>query len=299
MRRVLLDFRCDFADELKLRLAAHQRIRTRVFTLVFLLFSKNFAIIYIESERKELKAMKNFKELQSKFTGVLDYLVEEYNFELFLDSGDRGDFYCWRDGYTDGYCLEDMTFYCGATKVVIVFDEEDYVLKIPFSSENIDYCYEEFRNYVEAKRYGLEEYFAACYKLMNYHDTPIYIMERCDCDDEKTGETIAEALSPLREKNYDLDDEEGYYDFTCEVYDDEESVMEFLTYTFGEKESTRLFAFCSRNEINDLHAGNIGWIGDRLVLTDYSGYGDIEGPYEQDDWWDNVEIFEEEMKSWD
>lgn len=240
--------------------------------------------------------MKNFDGLREHFTEVLDNLVENYDFGVFLRTRDHGDFNCWRDSCCDfDNYIDGMWFLAGASKAVIKFEEEDYVIKIPFyNTKGLDYCRVEYRNYLQAKKEGIEKMFAECYKLMDYGDCPIYIMELCDCGEETTTEVIASVLSPIREMNYDLNDEDEWADFHEEVYDDEDSVNQYLGEVLDQSDYEALTEFCFENEINDLHAGNIGFIGSRVVLIDYSGYGCLYGPSYEPTYWDCVDEFERE-----
>lgn len=50
------------------------------------------------------------------------------------------------------------------------------------------------------------------------------------------------------------------------------NVAAFFVETYGEDEFLRVSDFLEWNGINDLHSGNIGFIGDRLVFIDYAGW---------------------------
>ena len=70
------------------------------------------------------------------------------------------EFRLWEDSsYGD---LENISYFYGATKSVIIDEDNDWVLKIPFCDKTCDYCALEAENYKKAVEAGVEEVFAAC-----------------------------------------------------------------------------------------------------------------------------------------
>lgn len=168
--------------------------------------------------------------------------------------------------------LEKKGLYCtsGLTKAVLVFDELDWVVKIPFhvdysrSNEGsiTDYCERERFIYEQAKERGVAEMFAESYFLMEFCGRPIYIMKKVDDNKEKVSTDLQDkAIS------------EGYDEEDFEYMESEELVEELFYYYYEDYLLQEYFAFCEDYGINDVHTGNIGYDeNDKPVIIDYSGY---------------------------
>lgn len=170
--------------------------------------------------------------------------------------------------------LDDIMIYCGMTKMAIVVEDFDYVIKIPFVIEthlgtDADYCEIEYENYKLAKEYGLARHFAACERLPAYHfysvdydgdsvviDIPLYIMEFAEVDEECTESLCSDC--------YICDSD----DFS----DDQKDAARIFSNYYTDDEVEDLVAFMADNAITDIHCGNIGYINGVPVLIDYSGY---------------------------
>lgn len=162
--------------------------------------------------------------------------------------------------------LEKKGIYCanGLTKGVLIFDELDWVVKIPFDvnppHSNINYCERERFIYEQAKKRGVAEIFAESYFLMDFCGRPIYIMKKVDANEEKVSTDL-----------YDKGISEGYEE-DFQSMDSEEQVEGLFYYYYGEDFLQEYFAFCEEYEINDVHTSNIGYDeNDKPVVIDYSG----------------------------
>lgn len=173
-----------------------------------------------------------------------------------------------------------ISFFCGASKLVIVDEESDWVIKLSFDCSvdvdegmESDYCKRELYNYEKACEEGVEKFFAEICMVGEVDGIEVYLQEKLKVDDgvEKDVDQI------FRDYVYSLD--ESYYDdiededernaiLTDDVYEmDEEERIEAI---FGFDE--RLITFIENNDINDLHSGNFGYRGADLVIMDYSGW---------------------------
>ena len=111
----------------------------------------------------------------------------------------------------------------------------------------------------------------------------IYAMERIECgydniSDDSYNYHYAEFC---REKGLDpADDEsrEAYYDDREYDESDEEGMVVYAVSTWGGKwnDYAELFKFMKEHYINDMHAGNWGYRGGKLVMCDYGGFGSLE-----------------------
>lgn len=181
----------------------------------------------------------------------------------------------------------------GASKGVLIFEELNIVIKIPFCGnyyegdeyydENLDvyygndfeyfygadtsdswnYCEVEKERYKMAKQDGINKCFAGVGLLTKIEGHPIYIQEFADMYDYKsTGHTKedTESVKEMCKSN-------SYNCFN------EEWLSDVFNY-FGKDIFNRFMMFIDDIGINDLHNGNIGYIKGRPVLVDYSGWGD-------------------------
>ena len=166
--------------------------------------------------------------------------------------------------FSDGNC--DVYIAGGASKVAFWTDESDSVFKMGFNKLRCDYCGLEAEYFAEAKRLGLDEFFAGTEFVMYCNGIRIYKAERAEVSFEKLSSDLFDKLKS------DGMDESTIYD----TIDEADSCCEFinwlLPYYTNEDKVNELFDFLNENSINDLHSGNIGYIGDRIVLIDYSGY---------------------------
>lgn len=173
-----------------------------------------------------------------------------------------------------------ISFFCGASKLVIVDEESDWVIKLSFDCSvdvdegmESDYCKRELYNYEKACEEGVEKFFAEICMVGEVDGIEVYLQEKLKVDDgvEKDVDQI------FRDYVYSLD--ESYYD-DIEDEDERESILADDVYEMDEGErieaifgfEERLITFIEDNDINDLHSGNFGYRGTDLVIMDYSGW---------------------------
>lgn len=176
-------------------------------------------------------------------------------------------------------------FFYGITKLCIIPEDSLYVLKIPFKG-TID-CYDdEYYDFVGAgggvfewdycafesfisKKADEEKvgFFFAKEELLGYvNDHPIYIQKRAqsfadlkgdpDCM-EDTSESVKASIKYCKKKR-------------CECFNAYWIADAFEYY--GEEKVEALFDFLKKYEIDDLHNENIGYVGDRPIIFDYSSF---------------------------
>ena len=187
---------------------------------------------------------------------VSDAALEE---EVFGSSSGQGALICTSDGY--------VRVEFGASKAVFITDKaSNWVFKVPYKNYDTNYCEVEAEIYENAQREGVEEFFAPCYFLENFEGAAIYVMARaevsrdrlyCDLYDRFSSEGRSD--EEAEEMLSDIEDADEYVDWLFPYYSDYDSFERFIE-------------FLRNSHINDLHSGNIGYIGDNVVLIDYSGY---------------------------
>lgn len=201
--------------------------------------------------------------------------VRQKAFELFEKMSQFKDFYSFieEDIFTDEFIYElydnDICYSSGCTRYVF-WDENDldcdYVYKINRRGES-DYCKKEAENYELARECGIQDMFAECAYVLTYEGRDIYAMEFAYVDDDHTCSDLREkmeSVSHLSKKEIE--------DIFCNI-NGCDVVDELLNYYYSFNMIERFNWLCCRNQINDIHDYNVGYIDDRLVIIDYAGYG--------------------------
>jgi hypothetical protein len=233
----------------------------------------------------------NIAELRERFKNLLDTLCNDYHLGAYVN-GDTSseDLDCeWKDYDNAANDLGIWTA-CGATKFVIGDDNCDYIIKFCPREEGYDYCAREVEIYEEAKEYGYGDKFAWCahlfdYGFNEYTNLDVYVMEWCKCGYDMIDDEMDDYHFTKYCASHNIDKKaDGAYD----EYDSkdrfsgehDERVMEWAFSVWGldyhNPEHYGICNFMRMMRINDIHAGNWGWCDNRLVLTDYSGYGEDE-----------------------
>ena len=233
--------------------------------------------------------MRDMTWVKERYTRMLDTMFEEYGFSEHFDGcGDNPEYALedWK-GYGafeddhDGWRIAN-----GCSRIVLSDGYDDYVIKFQVPGCEIPYCADEVKIYEDAVRAGYCDKFVWCAKLMDYvcgdYTVPIYVYEYAECSYDEVSDKSYDYhykqfckdnnLAPHTEEADELWDEED-----CE-YNSEAGMVEFAVALWGlVGEADEAFRkFLRDHHVNDLHAGNWGYRGTELVLTDYSGYGEIE-----------------------
>ena len=215
--------------------------------------------------------------LKEKFEKDLEKIIDILkNCELNSSS------YGW-DFYEDVVMpLKKNSIYCsydnGATRGVLIFKDYNFVIKFPFTEDldgdpvygacgleegdDWDYCYAETLLYEEANN-DIKQCFAPV-ECIGYSadDIPIYIQEKAKLLGS-VGASHSSDEQMTKVKN--LCKEEQHYCFNSDWLG---SLLEAV----GKDIFNNFMNYIKDKNINDLHSGNIGFIGDKPVLVDYAGY---------------------------
>ena len=169
----------------------------------------------------------------------------------------------------------------GATKLVIIPDGRDYVIKIPFNgryeygdffyfngaygSSFDDYCASEKGIYEDAEEAGFGEMFLPIELVCRIDGHPIYVQERVEMIDEMPNQA-----SYASEKSKD------------KIYEEYQNGVRYIGSpvwaascldTLGSyEEYQRFLGFIDEEGISDLHRGNLGYCNGHAVIVDYGGY---------------------------
>lgn len=168
----------------------------------------------------------------------------------------------------------DITVRNGCTKLVVLFHDADYVMKLNIAQGETNFCQRECDLYQEAAKEGLERFFAEVELIGYAGEMPVYVQEMARPDEEymdSLRENYARSILPI-----DADDEQiSEYTYDMDVDEQVESIFgdveglcaltDFILYRV-EDDDLEISA--------DLHSGNFGFTKDnRVVLFDYSGFG--------------------------
>lgn len=176
----------------------------------------------------------------------------------------------------------------GASKLVIIPYDADYVIKIPYNgqyrrstkmfeqflsangTDNYfwDYCLTETLVWKLAKIEHIHKAFAKERMIGMINGHPIYIQQRVeifsDLDECYADDEIK------REKTKDYCEKKGLVTFYEEVLNWQADALEY----YGPKQFDKIMSFIKRNSIGDFHNSNLGYFGTKPVFVDYSDFNE-------------------------
>ena len=163
-------------------------------------------------------------------------------------------------------------YYNGVSKVCLFHDAlENYVIKFGFSdiASQRDYCMIEYQNYQLAKENGFAAYFPYTDFLGNFDGVNFFIQERACCSEDDITSKWYENMREVMEDYHDESEDEDEINSRVwdAVYDMDDIDRANLTF-----EDDSFLDFLMEYEIGDLHEGNFGYIDDRIVIIDFSGW---------------------------
>lgn len=170
----------------------------------------------------------------------------------------------------------------GASKLVIMPKDEQYVIKIPFSGDAYkdrngvveviqfccaptenkwDYCQAEAERFIEADAADLGRYFAKTELIGFISNYPIYWQERAEIMDNYWYDHSDIEREVISKKS-----EEINQNCFCPNW-----LIDFYNF-YGEDEFIRFMNYIGDNRIGDLYEANLGYIDGKPVLVDYSDF---------------------------
>ena len=194
---------------------------------------------------------------------LVEALVEYGLTNYLAPYGDFGaeNWFCNNELESFGFCARG-----GATKICI--DHEDvcgWVIKVGYTKNvKLDYAAREYQNYCIAREAGFAEYFPETVYLGKFDGHEFYVQEMADCDENQVSSEWYERLRDDYEEDGESYDSDYLWD---EIYDMDDDAKAFLCF-----HDAALCDFLKENNITDLHEGNFGYIGSRMVIVDFSGY---------------------------
>ena len=235
-----------------------------------------------------MKHYERLNEMRNEYTKILDTLCADYDFARAIFASYSGDSVrCnWAQDEEAAYDL-GLRFSGGATRMMIHKVGLPYVIKFAIEPQfGCDFCSDEINTYKQAEAAGVADIFAWCEHLMDYtfsdggkeRTVNVMIMEECFCyEDSVSNDTFRYHYYRFCEENNLVDDEDSREQFWDEGPDPDcdDGILSYAVSTvgFSHNEQERLIEVLDACGVNDLHCGNWGYIGDRLVMIDYAGYG--------------------------
>lgn len=204
-------------------------------------------------------------------------------------SEESEDNYSYLEDFCDGWLFDNCIIENGATKLVILSKNLDYVIKVPFNGfykwdeenfeENFveyidaadtmipsaawDYVQNEVDKYSIAKESNYEKFFAKTEKIIEHMNHPIYIQEKVTLITETEKEPSKMAKASFKNEKWDKNR------YLCPS-----KWTELAIDYYGEEEVQNFFSFLRETGLDDdLHSRNVGIRKDGSpCIFDYSGY---------------------------
>lgn len=222
----------------------------------------------------------NEKEILNMFQG--------FNFKSVFDDSrvDELVLYLFEKGYVFDYDF-------GATKLVIIPQNKDYVIKIPFqgyyedsfcyftnanSDFDWDYCWEEAERYYRICSTPFKKFFAETIFIGYVGDYPIYLQEKCT--------PFNNSYKKAKEKTIKMDSflqkHHCYYDLNTDW------CIDLLKYC-GPKEFKEFLALIKKLKWDDdLTYDNVGYKDGHPIIIDFSGFRE-QRRWDQDEILDTIQ----------
>lgn len=206
------------------------------------------------------------------FSEIISQIVGDWGFEEVLENRTPKALSEWKGNVNNfelcNYLNKHFHIESGMSRFTFIDDDYGYVMKIPFIGR-YDYGEEEYANYIAAKEFCVDSFFAPCEKEKLYvpfmdESFDVYIMPYVEVNEEGLSQYIQESYPDIEEE-YDT----SYFGV------EEDCVSELLAILYGDDEYARFNIFCYKQGINDIHGANVGWLNGKLVVIDYAGWRGI------------------------
>lgn len=173
-----------------------------------------------------------------------------------------------------GYSEPEYRLCDGASKLCIVPKHADFVIKWSYLSEDYDEALEEVSIYNKAVEAGLEMFFPKTEVLCITNGVIFVIQEKIDysvlhtpCEKEdkycyKTKTASAAIINKM----------DTCFCSIARGRDLDSTWASMAIVIYGKKKCKALCKFVIENNINDLHRSNIGYLKDKPIILDFSGY---------------------------
>lgn len=218
---------------------------------------------------------RNEKErLHNYFNEMLEYKMKyDFDFYRFVTEcfyEEEWWNYDWDNDTSFDYNGELINMASGATRMCLIPEEHNYVLKLEYDCNKINYCNAECEYYQYAREEDIENMFAECFPVIFDINGKIFtgsIMEKIYVDEDY----ISDKSYEIRLKQSGLSKEE--FNNSNHRLDGHQEAKIVMHQEFGDKMFYNLMAFCDTYDINDIHCANLGYdYYGNLKIIDYAGY---------------------------
>lgn len=166
-------------------------------------------------------------------------------------------------------------FNSGCSKICIISNVSDVVIKIPFSCGE-DFCEIESRNYIQSAEYGLDKMFAGTVlwnDYLNRYRRVFYFSEKMYYTIHSEEPQISRVIKNSRKY------------ITDNSFFGDKLIDSIIRFQYGNTQYDQVVDFCCVADINDIHGGNVMFSkGGILKFTDYSGFWDCGYSYRRSDY---------------
>lgn len=227
--------------------------------------------------------------LYTKYAFLEDVLKKAINFDkIDLDTFNRDNF---EDVFDCSDLDEGWNYQYGASKLVIIPEHLNFVVKIPFGADTgdwgddgqyycdpfeyahypeegidgWDYCKSEVEYFDLARKAGVSFFFAKTSYIGDIDGIPIYVQEKVEIQEDSHRSCSDQQRSDSREKAKRM----GLWN--CDMNDD---FLAALFSYYSDDEVVALFDFLRTYRLDDLTSNNVGYdpVTGAPVLSDYSGF---------------------------
>lgn len=194
-------------------------------------------------------------------------IIIKLNFESYMD-----EYTCGRIFNNSQEIKQKFIFDSGCTKgVLIPVDDTPYVVKWSLGTYNNE-AQREAELYEKAKQLQIERFFP-CTEILFTHNEVVYVLQ----------EKVDTNFSLRQKQKYSLITKTATERMVNKVQEDLNKVphharqvnstwIKMALVLYGKKRVKTFCKFVVENGINDLHGGNIGYIKNKPVVLDFSGY---------------------------
>ena len=248
--------------------------------------------------QKEIEEIKSIVELV--FQGA-DFIAlkEDSDYEYYLSEDEENffDIDDFREILFDNE-ISNIRIASGLTKIVLIPDDKDYVIKIPITkSGHYDYIEDENGNYKKGNFYvednnlgdycsieeelfnsfedDIQKIFAETRFITKVNDLPIYIQEKVTVPYRKKINQFDPNHYPSdRKSDMDIHYELSAISEYSEYNEFQEDFCYDILVNYGFDFLVNLLQTIDYAGISDLHSGNYGYKNYKPMIFDYSGYGE-------------------------
>lgn len=184
------------------------------------------------------------------------------------DQTSHEDDYGWLADTIKGLSVIDR----GETKTVLIYQDWDFVIKIPnyYAYSDYDYCKLEEEKYQSAKKFGVEKLLLETAYLITAGCIDLYVQPRFSC-----AATEPQSMRKAARKTHNLENKKIIRRVAHTTYDGYRIDSIWLARAlqlYGKKFFLRFEKWSHENQVGDLHRNNVGWLKGKPIILDYSGY---------------------------